>query len=298
MQHKTLCAQLAQQVIQLHQTDHTQLPELPGVRLLYSDIATGRTPVMYKPGIVMLFQGQKRGYIGRQIFNYDATKYLMLTIPLPFECETFATPAKPLAGMVVHIDMLQLQALLSELEKDDGFCPVPEPQGIHSAFLTSSLLATAGRLLEVMAVPREARVLGPGILREILYYVLTGPCGGVLISILNRYSQVSQISRSLQYMELHYTDDLRIEMLARQVNLSVSAFHHLFRAVTHTTPLQYLKALRLHQARVLMLQGGQTASAIAIKVGYESASQFSREFKRYFGITPGQYLARWRTSIS
>ncbi len=294
MDRDAICAQLAQHVIALRHAGRSSLAELPDVHLIYSDASCGRTPVMYKPGVVILFQGRKVGYIGTTTFNYDTTKYLMLTIPLPFECETFATPEKPLAGMKIHVDMLKLQDLLIELGEDDHFHPKPQPQGIHSSFLTEEMLSATERLLKVMKSAREARVLGPNIIREILYYVLTGPCGGALLSLVSRHTQFSQIARALKYIENHYTDNLSVEQLAGEVNMSISAFHHNFKAITSTSPLQYLKSYRLHQARIIMLQQGLKANTAAMRVGYESASQFSREFKRYFGVTPGEDMMRIR----
>ena len=294
MERETICAALAQKVIQLRQSGRAALPELPEVQLLYADSLCGRTPVMYRPGIVILFQGKKVGYIGSTTFNYDASKYLMLTVPLPFECETFATPEQPLAGIMLHVDIPKLQDLLIELNNDDSFQTRPLNQGIHSAFLSGELLCATERLLDVMQKNRDARVLGPQIVREILYYVLTGPCGGALLSLVSRHTQFSQIARALRRIETSFTDNLSVELLAAEVNMSVSAFHHNFKAVTSTSPLQYLKSYRLHQARTMMLQEGLKASTAAMRVGYESASQFSREFKRYFGVTPGEEMTRMR----
>lgn len=125
-------------------------------------------------------------------------------------------------------------------------------------------------------------------MREIIYYVLTGPIGGALLSLVSRQTQFSLIARALRRIESHYAENLSVDALAAEVNMSVSAFHHNFKAVTQTSPLQYLKRYRLHQARLLMLHDGLKASAAAVRVGYESPSQFSREFKRYFGVTPGR----------
>ena len=113
---------------------------------------------------------------------------------------------------------------------------------------------------------------------------------------MSRQTQFSQIARALRRIEHHFTDSLSVDLLAAEANMSVSAFHHNFKAVTSTSPLQYLKSYRLHQARMMMLQEGMKASVAAMKVGYESASQFSREFKRYFGVTPGEEMTRMRQS--
>ena len=181
-----------------------------------------------------------------------------------------------------------------DIGEDDGFHPQPQTRGIHSSPLTEPMLCAAERLLNAMADPRDARVLGPQIVREILYHVLLGPCGGALMALVSRQTQFSQIVRALRRIERHYTDSLSVELLAAEVNMSVSAFHHNFKAVTSTSPLQYLKSYRLHQARMLMLHEGLKAGAAAMRVGYESASQFSREFKRYFGVTPGEEIGRMR----
>ncbi|WP_428944213.1 AraC family transcriptional regulator [Pantoea sp. FN060301] len=292
MDHSSLCTRLAQQVIALKAS--SSLATVPGIKLLYADRPGGRTPVMYSSGIVILFQGQKTGYLGNTVFHYDATKYLMLTVTLPFECETFATPEEPMAGILLNVDPARLQDLLIDIGTDDSFHPEPQTRGIHTSSLTEEMLCAAERLLDVMRNPRDARVLGPQIVREILYYVLLGPCGGALLALISRQTQFSQIARAIRRIENHYTDTLSVEQLAAEVNMSVSAFHHNFKAVTSTSPLQYLKSYRLHQARMMMLQEGLKAGAAAMRVGYESASQFSREFKRYFGVTPGEEITRMR----
>ncbi|KGQ13542.1 putative HTH-type transcriptional regulator yqhC [Beauveria bassiana D1-5] len=229
---------------------------------------------MYEPGIVFLFSGHKTGYLNDRVFRYDANEYLLLTVPLPFECETFATADVPLAGMRVKVDIQQLQDLLMDIGEDDLFRPQSCTDGINSAELSEEILCAAERLLDVLDRPLDARVLGKQIIREILYHVLTGPSGGALLAL--------------------YTENLSVDQLAAEANMSVSAFHHNFKSVTSTSPLQYLKTYRLHKARMLMLHDGMKASAAAIRVGYESASQFSREFKRYFGVTPGEDMARMR----
>ncbi|MBM7343407.1 AraC family transcriptional regulator [Pantoea coffeiphila] len=293
MNRSATCERLASQVIGLV-TQNKGVSSVPGISLIYADKHVSRTPVMYQPAIVILFQGQKTGYLGNSVFSYDANKYLMLTVPLPFECETFATPEAPLAGMMLRVDPLKLQDLLMDIGDDDAFHPEPKTCGIHSALLTEEMLCATERLLDMMNNPRDARVLGPQLVREILYYVLQGPCGGALLALVSRQTQFSQIARALRRIEHHFTDNLSVDLLAAEANMSVSAFHHNFKAVTSTSPLQYLKSYRLHQARMMMLQEGMKASVAAMKVGYESASQFSREFKRYFGVTPGEEMTRMR----
>ncbi|EJL0875549.1 AraC family transcriptional regulator, partial [Salmonella enterica] len=254
-----------------------------------------RTPVMYQPGIIFLFSGHKIGYINERQFRYDANEYLLLTVPLPFECETYATPEIPLAGIRLDIDVLQLQELLMDIGEDERFQLPMAASGINSATLSDEILCAVERLLDVMERPLDARILGKQIIREILYHVLMGPRGGALLALVSRQTHFSLISRVLKQIEMKYTENLNVEQLAAEANMSVSAFHHNFKAVTSTSPLQYLKSYRLHKARMMMIHDGMKASAAAMRVGYESASQFSREFKRYFGVTPGEDAARMRT---
>ncbi|EJL88072.1 AraC family transcriptional regulator [Pantoea sp. BIGb0393] len=297
MSNDALCRQLAQRVVALMSDLSKPLCTVENVKLIYACETLPRTPMMYQPGIVILFQGRKTGYLGSTVFHYDATKYLMLTVPLPVECETEATLAEPLAGMCLSVDIASLQDLLLDIGDDEQFQPQAQTSGIHSAFMSDEMLCAAERLLDVMNNPRDARVLGPQLVREMIYYVLIGPIGGALLSLVNRQTQFSQIARALRRIENHFAESLSVDMLAAEVNMSISAFHHNFKAVTQTSPLQYLKRYRLHQARLMMLQDGMKASAAAVRVGYESPSQFSREFKRYFGVTPGEEASRVRQTV-
>ncbi|ELO0753162.1 AraC family transcriptional regulator [Salmonella enterica subsp. diarizonae] len=295
MNREAICLQLADKINYLKSNDKIISERLPGIRLLYGVEPGPRTPVMYQPGIIFLFSGHKIGYINEREFRYDANEYLLLTVPLPFECETWATPEIPLAGIRIDIDVLQLQELLMDIGEDERFQLPMAASGINSATLSDEILCAVERLLDVMERPLDARILGKQIIREILYHVLMGPRGGALLALVSRQTHFSLISRVLKQIEMKYTENLNVEQLAAEANMSVSAFHHNFKAVTSTSPLQYLKSYRLHKARMMMIHDGMKASAAAMRVGYESASQFSREFKRYFGVTPGEDAARMRT---
>ncbi|EBM1283747.1 AraC family transcriptional regulator [Salmonella enterica] len=295
MNREAICLQLADKINHLKNNDKIISERLAGIRLLYGVEPGPRTPVMYQPGIIFLFSGHKIGYINKRKFRYDANEYLLLTVPLPFECETWATPEVPLAGIRLDIDVLQLQELLMDIGEDERFQLPMAASGINSATLSDEILCAVERLLDVMERPLDARILGKQIIREILYHVLMGSRGGALLALVSRQTHFSLISRVLKQIEMKYTENLNVEQLAAEANMSVSAFHHNFKAVTSTSPLQYLKSYRLHKARMMMIHDGMKASAAAMRVGYESASQFSREFKRYFGVTPGEDAARMRT---
>jgi len=293
MSRNEICQQLTEKIKILIEKENN-LNLLPNVHLLYGTEPRARHPVLYEPGIVFLFSGHKTGYLNGRKFCYNANEYLLLTVPLPFECETLATPEFPLAGMRLNIDLNELQNLIIDIGEDDLFRPQASHDGINSVELPEDILCAAERLLDVLNHPLDARILGKQIIREILYHVLTGPRGGALLALVTRLTHFSQISRVIRRIETRYTENLSVDQLAAEANMSISAFHHNFKLVTSTSPLQYLKSYRLHKARLFMLHDGMKANAAAIRVGYESASQFSREFKRYFGVTPGEDMGRIR----
>ena len=161
---------------------------------------------------------------------------------------------------------------------------------VYTALLAA--LTAAGAFIRI---PIGISVITLQFLFTAMAGVLLGPGGGALLALVSRQTHFSLISRVLKRIESQYTENLSVDQLAAEANMSVSAFHHNFKSVTSTSPLQYLKTYRLHKARMLMIHDGMKASAAAMRVGYESASQFSREFKRYFGVTPGEDASRIRT---
>jgi len=270
---------------------------LEGVRFMRSTQRIPRRPVVYEPGIVIIAQGRKRGYLGGRIYTYDAKNYLVLSVPLPFECETEGTPDKPLLGLSVSVDPATVAELLMEMD-DVPLQPVAAPRAIYATPLNDGLCDAATRLLESLRSRSDARILGPQIVREITYRVLRGEQGGALRAVAARHSHFGQIHKALRRIHTDYSGAIDIETLASESGMSVSAFHHNFKAVTSSSPLQYLKTIRLHKARMLMVNEGLGAGSAAGRVGYESPSQFSREFKRLFGSTPGEEAERWRGAMT
>lgn len=270
---------------------------LDGVRFMRSTRSTHRTPVVYEPGVFIIAQGRKRGYLGDDVYTYDPKNYLVLSVPLPFECEIEATPEEPLLGLAVRVDPATIAELLLEMD-DVPAAPVGVPRGIYATPIDEGLCGAAMRLLECLRSPVEARILGPQIVREITYRVLRGAQGDALRAVAARHSHFGQITKALRRMHTDYSGSLDVETLARESGMSVSTFHHNFKAVTSSSPLQYLKTIRLHKARLLMVHEGLGAGIAAGRVGYESPSQFSREFKRLFGNSPADEANRLRTSIA
>lgn len=258
-----------------------------------------RKPMVYDPGICIVVQGHKIGYLGDQKFRYDANHYLVTSVTMPFECETFATPAEPLRGLYIDIDMGQLHDLIGRIDVQTGIGNGSErilPRGIGPAVMDEEMLDATTRLVKCLRSATEAQVLGPGIVREILYRALCGAQAPVLHSLAVHSGTFSQVARVLKIMQSDYAGKLDVEQLAKKAHLSVSAFHRAFKEITSDSPMQYLKKIRLTKARDLMMQESIKANIAADKVGYESASQFSREFKRYFGQSPAEMMRESRVA--
>jgi AraC-like DNA-binding protein len=273
------------------------LSALDDVRFLRANAPIARAPVLYEPSIVVVCQGTKRGFLGDAVYVYDAQQFLVLSVPLPFESETVASVAEPMLAVAIRIDLAvaaELALALDASERSAAAAPV----GICATPLDDKLGDAVLRLLQALASPTEARVLGAAILREIYFRVLTGVQGPALRAALTHQSHFGKIGKALRRIHAGYSDALSVEALAREAGVSVPAFHARFKAVTQTSPIQYIKTTRLHKARLLMVQDGASAQTAAARVGYESASQFSREFKRFFGRTPAEEAAQMKDVLA
>lgn len=272
-----------------------------GVRFMKSTRSNPRSPVIYDPSIIIVGQGRKIGHLGGEVYHYDPYNYLVLSVPLPFECETQASPQEPLLALSLSVDQAMLGELLLEMDETGPAEMIAPhrtvPRGIYSTPLTEDLLDAGVRLLECLGNDMDSRILAPQVVREIVFRVLQGEQGGALRALVAHNGSFSQIAKTLKRMHSDYATSLDVETLAREVGMSVSAFHHNFKSVTSASPLNYLKTLRLHKARMFMIQDGMNASTAAGRVGYGSASQFSREFKRFFGASPLEEVQKMRALL-
>ncbi len=241
---------------------------------------------MYEPRICLVAQGAKRVLLGDDTYVYDAQHFLITSVDLPTIVQIVeASRKKPYLGLILKLDQREISQLMV-----DSNLPPPHPQqssrGMATGEITLPLLAAFQRLIDLLAEPKDIPILAPIIQREIFYRLLVGDQGTRLRQMASVGSQSHQIARSIDWLKGNFTQPLRIDDLASQVNMSTSTFHHHFRALTAMSPLQYQKWLRLNEARRLMLTENQDAAAAAFQVGYESPSQFSREYSRLFGDSP------------
>jgi len=270
------------------------LTAMASVRILRSDRALPRTPVLYDPGIVIVCQGRKRGYFGDRLYQYDEDHYLAVSVPVPFNMETDATPDRPLLALYLHLDFAMAAELAAQMDSVGMLHRTDAPQSMMSSPMDEAMQASVLRFLEAMSRPLEAAVLGPGLLRELYFRVLTGAQGGAMREALAMRGQFGRVGRALRHIHAAYAESLDVAQLAEKAGMSVPSFHSHFKAITQLSPMQYVKSTRLHQARLLMVREDLTAEAVSHAVGYTSPSQFSREFKRLFGLTPSAEAKRMR----
>ena len=255
-------------------------------------------PALAQPALCILAHGSKTLFLGDEAYAYDPLHYMVVSVTLPISGALLeASPENPSLGLRLDIDPAQISQLIAEA----GPMAVsnrPSGRGLYVERTDPQLLDALLRLVRLLDSPRDIPMLAPLIRREIFYRLLRGPQGYRLYELVLANSQTHRVCQAITWLNQHYQRPLRIEELAREVNLSSSTLHHRFKAVTAMSPLQYQKQLRLQEARRLMLNEGLEAAVAGYRVGYESPSQFSREYSRLYGAPPVRDLARLRTSSS
>lgn len=272
--------------------DHAALPALITVR---QDEVQSSICSVYEPCVALVLQGRKSVAIGDRTLTYDAHSCFVTPLDLPGVATILdASPERPFLSLALRIDMREV----AELMLEGALPPAPrassDTRAMATTTITPALLDAFDRLLALLDEPGHARLLAPLIQREITYRLLTGEVGWRVRQIATADGQGQQVARAIGLLRARYTEPLRIEDLARAANLGVSTLHHHFKALTGMSPLQYQKQLRLAEARRLMLCERLDASTAAYRVGYESPSQFSREYSRQFGAPPMRDIAGMR----
>ena len=259
---------------------------IPRLSLFRRVEPTAPISIMYEPSICLITQGAKRVLLGEDTYVYDARHFLITSMNLPTVVQIIeASPEKPYLGLKLKLDLREV----SQLMVDSNLPPPRAPhsgRGMAIGEITLPLLVAFQRLVDLLAEQKDIPILAPLIQREIIYRLLVGDQGARLRQIASTGSQGNQIAQAVDWLKGNFAQPLRIDDLAKQVNMSTSTLHHHFRALTAMSPLQYQKWLRLNEARRLMLTENQDASTAAFQVGYESPSQFTREYGRLFGMPP------------
>ncbi|MEN3156896.1 AraC family transcriptional regulator [Alkalimonas sp. NCh-2] len=267
---------------------------IPGVRLYRSDGPTAAVPTIYEPTLCLLVQGSKQVWMGDERLQYHELQYLLAPVTLPVSGKVItASPSKPYLALSVSLDLRELTDLVIDLA-DKVPQPTAPARGIAMGDADIELVSVFHRLIQLMQSPQDISVLLPLLKREMLYRLLLGPVGSQLREFTLIGSQAHRISKVIDILHQRFHEPLRIKELADAVHLSESALFQSFKAVTSMSPLQFQKQLRLNEARRIMLLEGLEAATASYKVGYESPSQFSREYSRFFGAPPQADIRRLR----
>ncbi|NRB55575.1 MAG: AraC family transcriptional regulator [Salinicola sp.] len=266
---------------------------IPRVAMIQGEIPEHMLAAVYEPMINLILQGSKTMTVGDRTLRYDPATYFVMSIELPAVGKVHPTAmGEPYLALSLTLDPAVLATLLTDLpppternESDAGFSVAATTPELMDAWL---------RMLRLMDRPEEITALAPVYEREILYRVLQGPHGWMLRDIAAPDTAMARISQAIQWIRQDFAEPIRVEALAQRAAMSVSAFHRHFKAVTTLSPLQYQKRVRLLQARTLMIASAKSVTNAAFEVGYESATQFSRDYARVFGLPPARDTARVR----
>jgi AraC-like DNA-binding protein len=290
-------AELVDLVARFAPTDGLHDTAIGPLQLMRASAATQALPTVYEPGLCVVVQGCKQALLAGDVLRYDPLHYLVISVTLPIIAQILeASPQKPYLCVRLTIDPREIGELM--LEAGVGELQVADAErGLQLSRVSAPLLDAVLRLLRLLRTPRDVPVLAPLAIREIYYRVLTGGLGPRLreLAVAGSYSQ--RIARAVDLLKRRYAEPVRIEEVADAVHMSASSLHHHFKLVTAMSPLQFQKQLRLHQARSLMLTEGIDAAAAGHRVGYESPSQFSREYRRLFGAPPRAEIEQVRSVV-
>jgi AraC-like DNA-binding protein len=267
---------------------------LPGVSVLRATAVTEPLGDVAEPALAVIAQGVKETALGGRSLRYGPGQFLIVPIELPVVGHIVqASPGEPLLAFVLRLRAEKIAALLAETTpaaavRTRAASPGADSVGIGVSAASPALLDAISRLLALLDAPGDAAVLAPGVEREVLWRLVTGPQGTLVRQIGLADSRLAHLARVISWIRRHYDQALRVEDLAALATMSVTSFHRHFRALTSMTPIQYQKQIRLHEARARLLAGPGDIAGTGFAVGYGSPSQFSREYRRMFGTPPSR----------
>ena len=277
---------LAEQIVRLTEKQNRIEADIPGLIIFRYEATTEPVSAMYEPSICLVVQGAKRVRLGDEEYIYDANQYLITSVGLPVVSNIImASEEAPLLGLVLKLDL----TMVSQLMVDSNMPTTgTSNKGTSMAVsdISAQLLNNFSHLLELLDSPEDIPMLAPLVQKEILYRLLMEEQGQRIRHIATKGSQGHQIAKTIDWLRENYVQQIKVDGLAKETGMSTSTFHQHFRNMTAMSPLQYQKWLRLNEARRLMLVERQDATTAALQVGYDSPSQFSREYKRQFGAPP------------
>jgi AraC-like DNA-binding protein len=287
-------SELASLIEQFATTDGMNQTAIPRVLLYRSSRPTEPIHSVYEAAVCFIAQGRKQAMIGDRVLVYDRAQYLVVSVDVPIIGQILdASPEKPYLCLCLNLDPAALGALMLETQVYDADSDQPGP-ALSLSTVTPELINAAVRLLRLLAKPQDIPILAPLAEREILYRLLNGEQASRLKQIAFAESKLQQVNRAIRWIKQNFREPFSIDAVASEAHMSSSALHQHFKAVTAMSPLQYQKQLRLQEGRRLMLSQSIDAAMAGHTVGYESPSQFSREYARMFGAPPVRDIERLR----
>ncbi|HXM42689.1 MAG TPA: AraC family transcriptional regulator [Bryobacteraceae bacterium] len=285
-QAQVLRKELARKIALIVGSAESRATDIPGLTLHRRTAPTAPCSMTYQPGLTVIAQGRKRVELGRNIFIYDASRFLLTSVDLPVVSRVIdASEEAPCLALSLKLEMPMVRDLLSREEIRVAEPPSESP-GMATGETTLEFLSACCRLVDLLHTPQDIPFLSGLIQREIVYRILRSAEGARLRAIATLGEQSHRTARAIAWIGANYAKPLRVEDLAEVAGMGVSTLHHHFRVLTAMSPLQYQKQIRLQAARGRMLMDGLDAASAAYEVGYESASQFNREYSRFFGQPP------------
>jgi len=281
-----LRAALARRIALFMGSAESRATEIPGLTLHRRTAPTAPCPATYEPSVTVIAQGRKRVELGPNIFIYDASRFLLTSVDLPVISRVIeASEQTPCLVLSLKLELPVVRELLSREEIQVAEAPSDSP-AMATGATTVEFLSACCRLVDLLHSPQDIPFLSRQIQREIIYRILRSAEGSRLRAIATQGEQSHRTAKAIAWIKTNYAKPLRVEDLAEIAGVGVSTLHHHFRVLTAMSPLQYQKQLRLQAARARMLMDGLDAASAAFEVGYESASQFNREYSRFFGQPP------------
>ena len=259
---------------------------IKAVNLYQTTTFLPRTPLTYDFCLVFVLQGKKIGYLPNKRFEYDSKNYLVVSAALPFECETYASKEEPYTCILININKDIMHEIISCISKEESKNCKSVQMAIFQDQVTQDLENSIYRLLKILQSKEESAILGDSILREIYYRIAIGENSHFLHKMFLENKMESKMTRTLKIIHNKYNEHLDIPTLAKEEDMSVSSFHTHFKKVTSLSPLQYIKKIRLNKAKDLLTRNNLQVNETAYATGYESSSQFSKDFKSYYGYQP------------
>jgi len=266
---------------------------ISNITLMRVDHSTSPVAVLQEPSIVLVIQGVKRGYIGKDIFQFRQGQCLFISIAIPFDCDTVVENNEPMLAIAIKFESQMMVDLVTKLDKEQQVVTEDSQSGdlklscgLRVIDMNATISEVALRLLNLLRSKQDTFILGEQVKRELVYRVLQASGGEFIKNLSAMASRNGVIYTICEIIQRDYYRNLTVQELAKQAGMSISLFHQTFKKVTNYSPLQYIKITRLHKARELIMNNKMGIAEAAYEVGYVSASQFSREFKRLFGIPP------------